>query len=129
MIVDTSAILAILRDEPERRRFTETLEAADEILMSTASFVEASMVLETTRGYEGLRDLDLLLAKAGVEFVPVDLEQAQVARNAFRTFGKGRHAAKLNFGDCFSYALAIATNSPLLFKGNDFSQTGVMHAV
>ena len=129
MIIDTSAILAILGDEPERRLFTEALEAADECLMSTASFVEASLVLEATRGYEGLRDLDLLLAKAGVEFVPVDLEQAQVARNAFRTFGKGRHPPKLNFGDCFSYALAIVTNSPLLFKRNDFSQTDVVQAV
>ena len=129
MIVDTSAILAILRDEPERRRFTEAIEAADECLMSTASFVEASLVLEATRGYEGLRDLDLLLAKAGMEFVPVDMEQAHIARKAFRNFGKGRHPAKLNFGDCFSYALAIATNSPLLFKGNDFSQTDVVQAV
>ena len=129
MIIDTSAILAILGDEAERRRFTEALEGAEECLMSTASFVEASLVLEATRGYEGLRDLDLLLAKAGVEFVPVDLEQAHVARKAFRNFGKGRHPAKLNFGDCFSYALAIVTNSPLLFKGNDFSKTDVIQAV
>jgi ribonuclease VapC len=129
MIVDTSAILAILNDEPERRQFTEAIEASDECLMSTASFVEASLVLEAMRGYEGLRDLDLLLAKAGVEFVPVDLEQAHVARKAFRIFGKGRHPAKLNFGDCFSYALAIATHSRLLFKGNDFSQTDVIPAV
>ena len=129
MIVDTSAILAILNDEPERRQFNEAIEASDECLMSTASFVEVSLVLEATRGYEGLRDLDLLLAKAGVEFVPVDLEQAQIARKAFRIFGKGRHMAKLNFGDCFSYALAIATNSPLLFKGNDFPQTDVIQAI
>lgn len=129
MIVDTSAILAVLHDEPERPQFTEAIEASDECLMSTASFVEASLVLEATRGYEGLRDIDLLLAKAGVEFVSVDLEQAQIARKAFRDFGKGRHPAKLNFGDCFSYALAIATNSPLLFKGNDFSRTDVIQAV
>ncbi len=128
MVIDTSAILAILGDEPERRRFTEAIETADECLISTASFVEASLVLEIRRGYEGLRDLDLLLAKAGVEFVSVDIEQAQVARNAFRNFGKSRHPAKLNFGDCFSYALAIVTNSPLLFKGNDFSQTDVLSA-
>ena len=101
MIVDTSAILAILGDEPERRRFTEAIETANECLMSTASLVEASLVLEVRRGYEGLRDLDLLLAKAGVEFVSVDLEQAQVARNAFRSYGKGRHPAKLNFGIAF----------------------------
>ncbi len=128
MVIDTSAILAILGDEPERRRFTEAIETADECLISTASFVEASLVLEIRRGYEGLRDLDLLLAKAGVEFVSVDIEQAQVARNAFRNFGESRHPAKLNFGDCFSYALAIVTNSPLLFKGNDFSQTDVLSA-
>jgi ribonuclease VapC len=129
MIIHTSAILAILGDEPERSRFTEAIEAADECLMSTASFVEASLVLEIQRGYDGLRDFDLLLAKAGVECVPVDLEQAQVARKAFRNYGKGRHPARLNFGDCFSYALAIVTNSPLLFKGNDFSQTDVVQAV
>ena len=97
--------------------------------MSTASFVEASLVLEIQRGYDGLRDFDLLLAKAGVECVPVDLEQAQVVRKAIRNYGKGRHPARLNFGDCFSYALATVTNSPLLFKGNDFSQTDVIPAV
>ncbi len=129
MVIDTSAILAILRDEPERRAFNEAIESADPRLMSAASFVEASMVIETRRGYEGLRDFDLFIAKAGIELAPVDADQAHIARQAFREYGKGRHPAGLNFGDCFSYALARATGLPLLFKGNDFAQTDIEPAL
>ncbi len=129
MVIDTSAILAILRDEPERRAFNEAIEAAESRLMSAASFVEASMVIETRRGYEGLRDFDLFMAKAGIEIAPVDADQAHIARQAFRDFGKGRHPAGLNFGDCFSYALARATGLPLLFKGNDFARTDIEPAL
>jgi ribonuclease VapC len=125
MVIDTSAILAILGDEPERRAFNEAIESADPRLMSTASFVEASMVIETRRGYEGLRDFDLFIAKAGIELASVDADQAHIARQAFREYGKGRHPAGLNFGDCFSYALARAEGLPLLFKGNDFAQTDI----
>lgn len=129
MVIDTSAILAILGDEPERRAFNEAIESADPRLMSTASFVEASMVIETRRGYEGLRDFDLFIAKAGIELAPVDADQAHIARQAFREYGKGRHPAGLNFGDCFSYALARAAGLPLLFKGNDFAQTDIEPAL
>ncbi len=123
MVVDTSALLAILQDEPERRRFNEALESADSRLMSVATFVETSIVIESRYGAEGLRDLDLLPERAGLELVPVDVEQARAARAAYSRFGKGRHKAALNFGDCFSYALARVLGEPLLFKGGDFSQT------
>ncbi len=125
MIIDTSVIVAILNDEPERHVFIEAIIDAPYRGMSTAGFVEASIVLESRYGYEGIRDFDLFLAKAGIELVPVDVEQAQIARQAFRTYGKGRHSAGLNFGDCFSYALAKANDDLLLFKGNDFLQTDI----
>jgi ribonuclease VapC len=129
MIIDPSALVAILRDEPERRAFTEAIEKSETCLLSTAGFVEISLVIESYFGYEGLRDLDLLIATAGIEFAPVDVDQAYFAREAFRRFGKGRHPAALNFGDCFSYALAKATGLPLLFKGSDFAQTDVASAM
>jgi ribonuclease VapC len=117
--------LAVLQDEPERRKFNEAIEAAETRSLSTASFVECSMIVESRYGSDGVRDLDLFIAKAQVSLVPVDEEQANLARHAFRKYGKGRHPAGLNFGDCFSYALAQALGEPLLFKGNDFSQTDV----
>lgn len=123
MVLDTSAILAILQDEPERRRFNEAIEAAESRSLSTASFVACSMILESRYGADGIRDLDLFIAKAQVSLVPVDEEQAELARRAFRKNGKGRHPAGLNFGDCFSYPLAQSLDEALLFKGNDFSQT------
>jgi ribonuclease VapC len=129
IIIDTSAIMAILRDEPERRVFTNAIEQAEGCLMSAVSFVEASMVLEARNGYDGLRDLDLFLLKAGIALEPVDVEQAKAARAAFSKFGKRRHEANLNFGDCFSYALAKVTGAPLLFKGDDFKQTDIVPAV
>ncbi|HEY6456694.1 MAG TPA: type II toxin-antitoxin system VapC family toxin [Steroidobacteraceae bacterium] len=116
MVLDTSAVLAILFDEPERRLF------------SAASFVETSMILESRHGAEGVRALDRLLAAATVEIVAVDLAQAQAAREAFRQYGKGRHPAALSFGDCFPYALAKCRAEPLLFKGVDFSRTDVLSA-
>ena len=125
MVFDTSALLAILFDEPERRAFTEAIEATEVRLLSAASFVEVSMILESRHGAEGVRALDRLLAAAKVEIIAVDLPQAHAAREAFRQFGKGRHPAGLNFGDCFSYALAKGRSEPLLFKGGDFSQTDI----
>src|SRR5947209_4377808 len=109
MIIDTSAIVAILSDEPERPAFNEAIERAGSCSISAASFVEASIVIENRSGYNALRDFDLFMASAGIEIVPVDAEQAHVARQAFRLYGKGRHPAGLNFGDCFSYALAKTT--------------------
>src|ERR1700722_8290504 len=129
MIIDTSAIIAILNDEPERRFFNEASEKSDVCLLSTAGFVEASIVMENNRGYEGLRDFDLWMATAGIELAPVDADQAQIARQAFRQYGKGGHPATLNFGDCFSYALAKATGFPLLFKGEDFTKTDIQAAL
>jgi len=123
MVLDTSAILAILQNEPERRKFNEAIEAAEIRSLSAVSFVECSMILESRFGADGVRALDLFISKAQISLVPVDAEQADLARRGFRVFGKGRHPAGLNFGDCFSYALAQTSNEPLLFKGNDFNQT------
>jgi ribonuclease VapC len=123
MVIDTSALLAILQDEPDRRAFTEAIEAAESRSLSVASFVETSLVIEARFGAEGIRHLDRLIERAGVTLVPVDLEQGKLARQAFTRFGKGRHAAGLNFGDCFSYALAQFLGEPLLCKGQDFAQT------
>ena len=123
MVVDTSAMLAILQDEPERRRFNEAFESAESRRMSVATFVETSIIIEARYGAEGLRDLDLLLERAAIELISVDMEQARVARDAFSRFGKGRHPAALNFGDCFSYAVARVLGEPLLYKGDDFSRT------
>jgi len=125
VIIDTSVILAILGDETERRVFNEAIIKASYRGMSTAGFVESSIVLESRYGYDGIRDFDLFLAKAGIELVSVDIEQAQIARRAFKEYGKGRHPAGLNFGDCFPYALAKSRNDTLLFKGNDFSKTDI----
>jgi len=126
MVIDTSAVLAILQDEPERRRFAESIEAADTTCMSAATWVESSIVVEARYGSDGLRDFDRLMERIAVEIVPVDLEQARAAREAFRRFGKGRHPAGLNFGACFSYALARMLGEPLLFKGTDFGQTDLV---
>jgi ribonuclease VapC len=125
MVIDTSALLAILLDEPERRTFNEAIEAAESRVMSAATFVEVSMVIESRFGAEGLRDLDLFIERAGIELAAVDPEQAHVARRAFSQFGKGRHPAGLNYGDCFAYALAMVLGEPLLYKGEDFRQTDV----
>jgi len=125
MVIDTSALLAILQDEPERRPFNEAIEAAESRSLSVASLVEASIVIETRFGAEGLRHLDRFIDRAGVTLVAVDTGQGQLARQAFSRFGKGRHAAGLNFGDCFPYALAQVLGEPLLYKGEDFPQTDV----
>jgi ribonuclease VapC len=123
MLIDTSAVLAILQGEPERRTFVEAIEAADAARMSVASFVESSIVIESRYGAEGLRDLDRFLSRARIELIPVEAEQGQLARSAFSRFGKGRHRAGLNFGDCFAYAAAMALGEPLLSKGDDFIHT------
>ena len=123
MVLDTSALLAILLDEPERRRFNEAIEADPKRLVSAAAVLETSIVLETRSGEIAGRELDLFLHRAGIQIVPIDSDHIDIARAAFRRYGKGRHSAGLNFGDCFSYALASAAGEPLLFKGADFSQT------
>ena len=129
MVIDTSALLAILRDEPERRRFVEAIEVDPKRIVSAATLVECSMVLEARHGPDGVRDLDLLLARAEISVAPVDLDQAYEARHAFRNFGRGRHRANLNYGDCFAYALSRSLGEPLLFKGSDFALTDVTPAL
>jgi ribonuclease VapC len=123
MILDTSAVLAILLDEAERARFVAAIEAGPVRRMSAASVLEAAMVLEGRWGHAAGGDLDLFLHRAGVEIVPFDADQLAIARSAFRRYGKGRHKAGLNFGDCISYALSQWTGEALLFKGTDFSAT------
>jgi ribonuclease VapC len=125
MVLDTSSLVAILRDEPERRAFIRAIDAAPSRLISTATLVEIAIVIEARHGAEGARALDLFLARAGIEPVAVDVEQARTARQAFVRFGRGRHRAGLNFGGCFSYALAVERGEPLLFKGDDFGHTDV----
>lgn len=129
MVIDTSAIVAIAQNEPEAPDF-ERLIADDPIrLISAATMLETAMVLETRFGDPGGAELDLWLAKANVEIVAVGAEHADQARRAWRRYGKGRHPAGLNYGDCFSYALAKLTSESLLFKGDDFSQTDIQAAV
>ena len=129
MVIDTSALIAILDGEPERRSFLEAIENADSRHMSVATFVESSIVIEARHGAEGLRDLDRFINRGGIELVGVDVEQGQLARGAFSRFGKGRHRAALNYGDCFSYALAMFLGEPLLCKGDDFIHTDLRLAV
>ena len=123
MVIDTSAFLAILQDEPDRDSFTKVIAEAAVRRTSAATFLEASMVLESRHGADGVRLLDLLIESAGIEVVAVDFTQAKIARQAFAHFGKGRHPAGLNYGDCFAYALARQLGEPLLCKGDDFSRT------
>lgn len=125
MVIDTSAVLAILLDEPERRGFNERIETAETVRISAANYVEAAIVVETRFGAEGSRDFELFLTKADIEVCDVDAEQARLAFHAWRRFGKGRHEAALNYGDCFAYALATALNEPLLYKGDDFARTDI----
>jgi ribonuclease VapC len=129
MIIDTSALVGILDQEPDAERLVRAIARASERILSAATLVETGIVMQTRRGDEAARDLDLLLAKFDVEIVPVSAKQADIARKAFRRFGRGRHPARLNFGDCFAYALAKDKSGPLLFKGNDFTQTDISAAL
>ncbi|WP_420238817.1 type II toxin-antitoxin system VapC family toxin [Telmatobacter bradus] len=128
MIVDASAIVAILLEEPEGHRLIEAIFDAAPASMSSASQLEVSMVLLSRKGESALEKLDALLLRLQVQIVPFTELQARLAREAFRRYGKGRHPAGLNFGDCISYALARETAEELLFKGTDFSQTDVLVA-
>lgn len=126
MVVDTSALVAILREEPEAEAFADLLARAADPLISAATLFECSMVQAKTR--RGLENLDDLLLAAGIRVAAVDVAQAHAARDAWMRYGKGRSPARLNFGDCFSYALAMTTGRPLLCKGEDFAQTDVVAA-
>lgn len=126
IVLDTSALVAILTDEPERRAFNEAVERASARIMSAATLLEAKMVLFARYGAGGANALDAFLLRAGVRIEPVTAQQAELAFDAFRRFGRGTgHAAHLNYGDCFSYALARENAAPLLFKGGDFTHTDV----
>ncbi len=129
MIVDSSALLAILYREPDAARFEQVIATTANCRMSVANALEASMVVEGRGGIEAGDELDAFLQSSGIELAPVTEEHLVAARRAWRRFGKGNHAAALNFGDCFAYALAEATGEPLLFKGNDFSRTDIPSAL
>ena len=125
MMIDSSVLIAILENEPEAERLIEAITHDSVRLISAVSIVETSIVILNRRGEAGLAELDSFLQAAGIETIAVTPEQANFARQAYERYGKGRHPAKLNFGDCFSYAAAIACGEPLLFKGNDFSETDI----
>ena len=125
MIVDTSAILAVLFHEPDAERFAKAIATASSRRMSAAALVETTVVLESRSGAAAGHELDAFLQEAGIQLEPVTADQAQAVRRAWRRFGKGNHPAGLNFGDCFSYALAEATREPLLYKGGDFELTDI----
>jgi len=125
MIVDTSVIIAILLDEPDANAFAVALNAADVRRLSAASYVEAGLVTDSNRDVLLSNQLDSLLRRSFINLEPVTVEQARIARDAYRIFGKGRHRAGLNFGNCFAYALAKDKGEPLLFKGDDFRRTDV----
>ena len=125
MIIDTSAILAVLLGESDARRYEDAIARAWPRRMSVVALLESAMVVEARGGVAAGHELDVMLEKAAVELVPVTFQHAVSARRAWRRFGKGNHPAALNFGDCFAYALAEATGEPLLFKGKDFSRTDI----
>jgi ribonuclease VapC len=125
MVLDTSALLTLLLDEPEAEDFRTAVEEDSTRLASAATLLETALVIEARKGEPGGRELDTLIQKADVVVVPVDAEHVSEARRAFRRFGKGRHPAGLNFGDVFAYAPARTTGEPLLFKGDDFAKTDI----
>ena len=129
MIVDSSAILAILNCEPDAQLYDEKIALAENCRISAANLLETAIVAESRGGLEAGNELDLFLESADIQVAPVTLRQVSTARRAWRRFGKGRHRAELNFGDCFAYALSATTGEPLLFKGNDFTQTDVNAAL
>ena len=129
MILDTSALVAVLFREPEAALFAGLIHDADRCLMSAASYLELSIVMERQTRPDAESQREMFFRRAGIVIEPFTVEQAHIARQAFHDFGKGRHPAGLNFGDCFSYALAKFTGEPLLFKGEDFSKTDLASAV
>jgi ribonuclease VapC len=129
MVVDSSAVLAILKQEPAAAACALAIANAPVRLMSAASLVEAGIVMQARFGDGGARALDALLRRAQIEIAPFDAEQAAIARDAFCRFGKSRHPASLNLGDCFAYALAKRQDEPLLFIGDDFDRTDLASAL
>ena len=127
MIIDTSAIIAILRDEPEAMSYARAIADATIRRVSAVNFVESAVVVDASRDPIATRRFDDFIKEANISIEPVTETQAQIARGAYRDFGKGSgHPAKLNFGDCFAYALAKESGEPLLFKGGDFAHTDIV---
>ena len=129
MVIDTSAILAILNLEPEAETFSEALQNDPVRLLSAGTALELSIIVKARKEETGIQELDFFIYKAGIEVVSFDKKQLNLARYAFSEYGKGRHPASLNFGDCFAYALCKTSGQPLLFKGADFVQTDIVAAV
>jgi ribonuclease VapC len=125
MVIDTSAVIAVLLNESTAMRIAQAIEAGSPRLLSVANLLETSIVIESRKGEAGSRELDLFVYRASIEPIAVDPDQMEIARLAWRRFGKGRHPAGLNYGDCFAYALAKSRDLPLLFQGDDFSQTDI----
>lgn len=125
MVIDSSVIVAVALDEPKAPAFERRIVEDPVRLVSAATLLEAAIVIEARYGDAGGRELDRWLSSIGAEIIPVDLALVEAARRAWRKFGKGRHTAGLNFGDCFSYALAKSRGEVLLYKGNDFSKTDI----
>ena len=129
MIIDTSAILAVLFAEEDATIYAQTIANADTKLMSAANYLEAAVVVDQQMGAAAGRQLDAFIDRAEIKIESVTREQAELARQAYSDFGKGHHPAALNFGDCFAYALAKHTRLPILFKGDDFSHTDLSSAL
>jgi ribonuclease VapC len=128
MVIDTSALLAILLAEPEAESFVRAIAGDPKRLVSALTALEAAIVVGARKGPAGVRELDLLFHSSGITIVSLDSDQVLLARAAYEKFGKGRHPAGLNLGDCCSYALARSSGEPLLFKGDDFSKTDLLVA-
>ncbi len=129
MIIDSSAILAIVLLEPDEPKMLSAVMAATAIRMSAANWLETSIIVDSRQNRKVAAKFDAIITDLNIEIAAVSKEQAVIARDAYRRFGRGRHPAKLHYGDCFAYALALTTGEPLLFKGNDFSQTDVEPAL
>lgn len=129
MVVDSSAVLAVLFNEPERDAFADALSAAAVRLMSSVNVLEAAAVASSRKGPHGARELDLLLHRAEIEVTPFTPDHLRLAQEVYERYGKGRHPAGLNLGDCCAYALARYTGEPLLFKGIDFPRTDITPAL
>jgi ribonuclease VapC len=128
VVLDTSALMVILCNEPERHHFNEMIVAAQSRFISAGTYLETAIVAEARYGRKGIHHLKLFLTTASIEIAAFDKEQAEIASDAYYRYGKGRHVAGLNYGDCFSYALAMQKGEPLLFKGDDFVHTDVSSA-
>ncbi|MFC1824402.1 type II toxin-antitoxin system VapC family toxin [Thermodesulfobacteriota bacterium] len=129
MVVDSSAVIAVLLGEPETEFFVRVLARAPKKKISVFNALESAIVIEAKKGEAGGRELDLLLHRAQIEIIAFNSDQVELARTAWRKYGKGNHSAGLNIGDCCAYALAKYSGEPLLFKGKDFSQTDIQAVI